>query len=138
MLSKDTTEEAVVPLTSSELLPIVVEPNQDTTQKILPKEIPEKWDKEATQAQKKVMDLATIRELPTKELIKTDLGATDLNFEMTKKFPKATKISKELPTKEFSETAESPQELPTRSSSRRTPAPADRPRPGHPEPRSPS
>ena len=41
-LSDDTTEEA-----TSELLPLVVELNQDTAQKILSEEIPEDWDKEA-------------------------------------------------------------------------------------------
>ena len=47
VLPEDITKEAVMPLTSSELLPLVVEPNQDNAQKILFKEIPQDLDKEA-------------------------------------------------------------------------------------------
>ena len=46
VLSEDTTEEAVVPPKSSESLPIVVGPNQDTAPKILSEEIPEDCDEE--------------------------------------------------------------------------------------------
>ena len=60
VLSEDTTEEAVVPLTSSELLPIVVELNQDTTQKILSEKIPEEWDKEVVEVQKITTNLVVM------------------------------------------------------------------------------
>ena len=59
VLSEDTTEEAVVPLTPSKPLPIVERLSQDTAQKTLPEKIPEEWDREAVRVQKETMELAT-------------------------------------------------------------------------------
>ena len=60
MPSRGSTASSVVPLTSSESLPIVVEPNQDTAQKILSEEIPEDPDEEVVKVQKKTMDLVVM------------------------------------------------------------------------------